>query len=108
MAGLFLAGCKKHSSATTTQPTNAASGGNPLTAPIDYLGAIGKAQQSARKTVSSVGLQQAIQMFYAQEGRFPKDLSELVPNYVDRLPPPPAGMKYSYDAGSGVVKVVTQ
>lgn len=111
MAGLLFVGCKKQS---TTPGTNAspsannASSGNPLTAPIDYLGAIGKAQQTARKTVSSAGMQQAIQMFQAQEGRFPNTLGELVPNYVDRIPPPPAGMKYSYDAKNGTVKVVPQ
>jgi hypothetical protein len=104
MAGLFLAGCKKQEPATKT--TNAASGVNPITAPVDYLGAISKAQQTAAKTVSSAGLQQAIQMFQAQEGRFPKDLNELSPNYVDRIPPPPAGMKYSYDPKTGVAKVV--
>jgi hypothetical protein len=106
MAGLLLAGCKKQPAATQT--TNAAPGSSPLTAPVDYLGTIVKAQQTATKTVSSVGLQQAIQMFYAQEGRFPKDLSELAPNYLDRVPVPPAGMKYNYDAKSGVVKIVAQ
>jgi hypothetical protein len=106
MAGLFLGGCKKQQPSAPT--TNAASGGNPITAPIDYLGAVGKAPKTATKIVSSAGLQQAIQMFYVQEGRFPKDLSELVPNYIDRLPPPPAGMKYSYDARDGTVKIVAQ
>jgi hypothetical protein len=106
MAGLLLAGCKKQQPAAPT--TNAASSGNPITAPIDYLGAVGQAPKTATKVVSSAGLQQAIQMFWAQEGRFPKDLSELAPNYIDRLPPPPAGMKYSYDARNGTVKVVAQ
>ena len=106
MAGLLFAGCKKEESKPAPSST---SGGNPITAPVDYLGAIGKAKQKADKTVASAGLDQAIKMFYAQEGRFPKTLNELVrPDYLNAIPPPPAGMKYSYDPTNGVVKVVKQ
>ena len=45
-------------------------------------------------------------MFYAQEGKFPKDLKELVPDYVGAIPPAPAGMKYDYDPKTGAVKVL--
>jgi len=107
VAGLLFAGCQKRES--TPKPTNTSdSVGNPITAPVDYLGAVGKAQKAATKTISSVGLQQAIQMFYAQEGRFPKELKELSPDYLGQIPPPPVGMKYSYDPKTGVVKVVPQ
>src|SRR5579872_1221424 len=63
-AALFLAGCGDHSS-KTAQTTNSTSGssGNPLTAPVDYLGALGNAQKLAVKTVDTASLNQAIQMF---------------------------------------------
>ena len=105
VAGLLFGGCQKHES--TPKATNTSdSVGNPITAPVDYLGAVGQAQKSATRTVSTVGLQQAIQMFQAEEGRLPKDLKELSPNYLGQIPPPPVGMRYSYDPKTGVVKVV--
>jgi len=103
MAGFFLCGCGKGGDAEKP----ASSSGNPVTAPADYLGAAAKAKKSADTTVANTGLNQAIKLFYAQEGRFPKDLNELVrPEYLNAIPPPPTGMKYAYDASTGVVKVV--
>jgi len=104
LAGLLISGCGKE--ATPSPSATNTSGGNPLTAPVDYLGAVGKAKQSADKTLSAVGIDQAIKMFSAQEGRMPKDLNELVPSYISRIPPAPTGMKYSYDPKTGVVQVV--
>lgn len=102
-----LVGCGD-SAKTESKPTNGTSSGNPLTAPVDYLGAVGKAQKTAGKTVSSAGLTQAIKMFEAQEGRLPKSLNELVPEFMDKVPPPPAGMKYLYNPADGSLKVVPQ
>ena len=104
MAGLLLlGGCGKSGESSNTTGAS----GNPVTAPVDYLGAAGKAKVSSDKAVSSAGLNQTIKLFYAQEGRFPKDLNELVrPDYLNAIPPPPAGMQYSYDPASGVVKVL--
>ncbi len=102
LAGLLLAGCKKSDSAAGQTNTT----GNPLTAPADYLGAVGKAHQSAVKLVDSVGLKQAIGQFYAVEGRFPKDLNELVTQkYLPSVPQPPAGKKIIYDPKTGDVKI---
>ena len=106
-AGLVLAGCGKDESGSTGR-TNASSSGNPLTAPVDYLGAAGKAKQSASKTVLGAGLDRAIQLFYAETGRFPSDLKELAPQYLPNIPPAPVGMKYHYDPKTGVVKVMPQ
>jgi hypothetical protein len=47
-------------------------------------------------------------LFNTQEGRLPKDLNELVPNYVGKIPDAPYGSKIVYDADSGTVKVVKQ
>ena len=105
MAGLFLCGCEKRDSASPA--TNAASSGNPVTAPVDYLGAAAKAKRAAEKTVDTVGINQAVQLFQAQEDRLPRDLNELVSKkYLPSIPPPPAGMKYDYNSQSGQVRLI--
>src|SRR5258708_4069120 len=108
MAGFVLSGCGDSAkNQAKSSPSN--SSGNPLTAPVDYLGAAAQAQKKAVTTVDTVGISQAIQMFYAQEGRFPKNLNELVgPDYLSRLPAPPAGMKFNYDPATGRFNVVPQ
>ena len=106
LAGLAWAGCKKE--APAPKPANTV-GENPITAPVDYLGAVSKAKQSAVKTLSTVSLDQAVKMFFGQEGRYPKSLDELVSSgTLDKLPAAPQGMKFSYDASTGQVKVVPQ
>lgn len=83
------------------------SSGNPLTAPVDYLGAVAKAKHTADKGIETASLNQQIQLFFAQEGRYPKDLNELVSmNYMKALPVPPFGMEFKYDAAKGTVAVV--
>ena len=82
---------------------------SPLNAPADYVGALGKAQQTAVKTVDTASLDQAIQMFAGEHGRNPKDLSELVEQkLINRIPDAPRGMKIVYDADAGKVRVVAQ
>ena len=107
-AALALSGCGKKEANSTTGATNENySSGNPVTAPVDYLGAVAKAKKSAEKTIDAVNLNQAIQQFGAAEGRYPKDLNELVTEkYLPRLPEPPYGMKFVYDANTGQAKVV--
>lgn len=53
-------------------------------------------------------LDQAVQQFNVQEGRYPKTLEELTPNYVAKIPDAPYGYKIDYDATKGEVKVVKQ
>jgi hypothetical protein len=108
-ASLLLIGCGE-SSNKPAQPTNgAASGSSPLSAPADYVGALGKAQQAAVKTVDTVSLDQAIQLFNVEHGRNPKDLNELVEGkFIPKVPAAPYGMKLEYDATAGKVKVVKQ
>ena len=106
MTGLFLSACKKEqpNPATTNAPS---ASGNPLNAPADYLGEVVKARNSAEKTVDTVGINQAVQLFQVQEGRLPKNLNELVTKkYVGSIPPPPAGMKYDYNPQTGQLKIV--
>ena len=108
-ASLLLIGCGQ-SSDKPAQPTNgAAVGSSPLSAPADYVGALGKAQQLAVKTVDTASLNQAIQMFSVENGRNPKDLNELVEKkFIPSIPAAPYGMKLEYDAAAGKVKVVKQ
>ena len=105
LAGLLISGCGKDAPPSSGS-TNTSSSGNPLTAPVDYLGAVSKAKKTADKTVATVGIDQAIKMYSAEMGTMPKNLNELVPSYLPSIPPAPAGMKYDYDPKTGVVKVV--
>ena len=82
------------------------SAGNPLTAPLDYVGAVGKAKKSSEKRVNLANIQNAIKQFEAVEGRNPKTLNELVTEgYFSRAPRPPRGMRYVYNPKTGQVGV---
>jgi hypothetical protein len=109
IASLLLVGCGGQSDKGAQATNTTTSGSTPFSAPADYVGALGKAKQAAEKTVDTATLNQAIQMFSVEKGRFPKDLNELVAEkYIPKLPPAPYGMKLDYDAASGKVKVVKQ
>ena len=112
-----VAGCGKKETPPADNSTNKAgafnnaisnnSSGNPVTAPVDYLGAVAKAQQSSIKSIDTAYINQAVQQFQAMEGHLPKDLQELVTEkYLVRLPQVPHGMKLEYEAATGKVKVV--
>src|SRR5512133_2153337 len=73
-----LAGCGQSSNSSKTGTNAAAGSGSPVDAPADYLRAAVNAQQAAVKTVDTASVQRAIQMFSVEEGRYPKDLDELV------------------------------
>ena len=104
---LFAAGCGDHSDKPTQASNSTSSSSSPLTAPADYVGALGKAKQDATKTAGTASLDQAIQAFGADKGRNPKDLEELVKEkYLPKIPDAPYGMKFQYDATAGTVRVV--
>jgi len=117
-AGLFLAGCGQSSSTKPAQGTNAVSAGtnaepkydtgNPLTVVPDYLGAVVQAQKHAEKVIDVSYINEDIQMFNAGEGHYPKDLQEMIPNYLGKIPPVPNGYKLLYDTNTYTVKVVKQ
>ena len=104
----LFCGCDNKDTTPPPKATNStAATGNPLTAPVDYLGAVGKARERSIKTIDTVSLNQNIQLFYAQEGRFPKSLDELVEQkYLPSLPAAPYGMKIQYNPATGKVDVV--
>src|ERR1039458_7795593 len=97
----LLAGCGEKS---TSQAQ-----GTPSTNPADITNnTLVNAKRTADKTIDVSFLNQAIQLFNVQEGRYPKNLQELVPNYVAKIPDAPPGFKIVYDVTSGTVKVVQQ
>lgn len=109
LGGLLLVGCSDSSNHPAPGSTNAPTDGSVLTAPVDYLNTVAKSKHSADKIVDTASLNKAIEMFGVQEGRHPKDLDELVvKKVIPTVPPPPAGMKFEYDAKTGTVKVVKE
>jgi hypothetical protein len=108
LVGLItLTGCGKKEIAPAKSTNDATATGNPLTAPVDYLGAVSKAKKVSEKTIDTAYLNQAVQMFNAAEGRYPKDLNELVAEkYIPKIPEAPYNMKIVYDAARGQVRVV--
>jgi len=108
LVAVVVCGCGGKEEKSAKESTNApTAGGNPITAPVDYLGSIAKAKKVSEKTIDTASLNQAVQLFQASEGRLPKDLNELVTEkYLPRLPDAPYGMKILYDASTGQVKVV--
>jgi hypothetical protein len=104
-AAALLAGCRGKSD-STAQGTNTVStatngfGG--------YVKSLGEAQKTADKTIDLTSINKALELFNVQEGRFPKELKELVPSYLPKIPDAPAGSKLVYDAANGTVKVVPQ
>jgi hypothetical protein len=97
----LLAGCGDHSK--TTQGVNAVS--NVVNAPANYLTTVVQAQQHADKVIDVSYINQAIQLFQVSEGRLPKNLQELVPNYISKVPAAPLDGTLVYDATAGMVKV---
>ena len=108
VTALLYVGCKRAEPPSTPSNTaaTAPTSSSPILAPVEYLGAAATGKRNAEKTIDTVSLNRAIQAFSATEGRLPKDLSELSPAYLPKLPPPPYGMKYDYNPASGDVKVV--
>src|SRR6266481_203854 len=110
LAVVLLLGCDQKPQSSGGGTTNtSSSGGSVLPAPVYYLRAAGKAQQSAVKTVDTASLNQAIQLFNVEKGRNPKDLDELVrQKFISQIPAAPYGTKLVYDPVAGKVSVVKQ
>jgi hypothetical protein len=103
---LLITGCQRQEPSRPAAEERTAPG-NPLTAPVDYLGAVNKAQRAAGNTLDTAAVKQAVQLFQAQEGRFPRHLNELVQSgYLARIPQPPSGMQWRYNPATGEVGLV--
>jgi hypothetical protein len=98
---LVLAGCND-----STPPDRETAAPNTSTAPGDYLNNLAAAEKRATKTVDTAAVNRAIETFYVQEGRFPKDLLELVElKYIPAIPRLPEGASWDYDTNTGVVMI---
>jgi ABC-type uncharacterized transport system auxiliary subunit len=80
-AAALLAGCggKSGSGAQGTNSVSTATNGFG-----GYVKSLGEAQKTADKTIDVTSINQEIQLFNVQEGRNPKNLQELVPNFPTR------------------------
>jgi hypothetical protein len=105
-AALLLAGCGEKAGQKTTEAVNAVS--NVVDAPLNYVSAVVQAKKHAENVIDVSYINQDIQMFNASEGRYPKDLQELIPNYLGKMPEVPLGYKLVYDTNSYTVKAVPQ
>ena len=106
-AALALCGCGKQQNAPPPAAAPASSSSSGTSG--NYLGALAHGEQRAVKTIDVTSLNENLQLFNAQEGRYPKDLDELVTqHYLGKLPAPPVGMKFVYDAEQGKVSVAPQ
>ncbi len=97
-------------SACSDQPEpdiNDNSSGNPVTAPVDYLGALNKGR---KKVIIDAGLMQvnnAINQFKATNPQPPASLQELInEGLLAELPAVPNGMKWQYNPQTGEAAVV--
>jgi len=81
-------------------------GSNSATAPADYLNDSVKAEKHAFKKIDVTAVNKAIESYYVQEGRFPKDLMELVEkSYLAQIPELPDGATWVYDTNVGLAQI---
>lgn len=109
LLAVVIAGCKPAdtSSTKTEQPSSTQPGGNPLTAPVDYLGATAKGKKIGESTAALAPVLQALQQFHTLEDRYPADLAELVKaGLLARVPTAPAGQRIDYNPSTGTVRMV--
>ena len=111
--GLIFVSCSANeeenasSPETSPQTESATENDNPLTAPVDYLGAVVAAKGRAESKLAIASVSQAIQQFSVMEERLPATLDALVSKqYLARLPQIPQNLRYQYDPTTGSVDLV--
>ncbi|MGQ0637565.1 MAG: hypothetical protein ACT4QC_23400 [Planctomycetaceae bacterium] len=76
---------------------------DPILAPLQAYGPI-------MEQISKLGIDQAVALFHASEGRYPKDYDEFMQRIVKenniRLPVLPFGGRYVYDEATHSLKIV--
>jgi hypothetical protein len=99
-----LAGCGKNQSDSSQSTTTA-----PPAPSGNYLDTLANSRDHAVGVVDLASINQAIQVFNANEGRYPVDLNELVTNkMIGEIPPTPRGKKLDYNPATGEIKLVDQ
>lgn len=117
---LVLTGCpeKRRPAGSATKPKPTAN--TPAAAPdsekkttatgplAEYGRNLVNAEKTATQVTGLVSLEQAVRQFEVVEGRFPRNLDELiVGRYLGKLPNPPRGKRFTYDSKTGKVNVET-
>ena len=86
---------------------NENSSGNPVTAPVDYLGAVNKGRNRAIINAGLLQVNSALNQFKATSSQPPASLQELITEgLLAELPAVPNGMKWNYNPQTGVASVV--
>ena len=108
LGALVLTGCGNNSS-NSPQPTNAAPAAQTPAAGGNYGSSLANAQNQAVSVLGQTSIQEAIRNFNISEGRYPKNLDELVSTrFLSQIPPAPRGKKYDYNAATGEIKLADQ
>ena len=106
-AALVLAGCGNDQGGSSQ--TNSVSSGAQPAAAGNYLDTLANSRDRAVKVIDTASLTQAIQIFNATEGRYPKDLEELVTSkLIAQIPQTPRGKKLDYNSATGDLKLVDE
>ncbi|HNS33093.1 MAG TPA: hypothetical protein PKN36_09000 [bacterium] len=76
--------------------------------PVNAAGKYGDVMVKTKKEAESINavlpLKQLVDSYWAEEGKYPASLQNLVTSgYVKKLPDPPEGTEYDYDPLSGSV-----
>ncbi len=75
-----------------------------MNAAEQYANVMVKTRQKAKGMDSVLPLKQLVDSYWAEQGKYPASLQELVTNgYINELPAPPAGMEFTYDPATGSV-----
>ncbi len=78
----------------------------PLNAIEKYGGVMGSALKKSKAMDDVLYMKNKINTFQIQEGRYPYSLNELVEKqYLEKLPEPPKGATFHYDASTGKIEV---
>jgi len=103
LAAISLAACaRERSRAVSDEEYDAAAEG-----PRDYRQMLDRARERQGETTLLTKLQDAVERFQFDLARLPTNLTELVAQrYLDRIPPPPSGMAFSFDPVHGNVSLV--
>lgn len=78
---------------------------NPITGPLE-------AYQPLKQKIAGLGIDYALRLFQATEGRYPKDHAEFMSRIIAennmRLPTLPKGLKYQYDVQNHKLVVIRE
>ena len=102
--GLLSSACSEQSE----PDINENSSGNPVTAPVDYLGAVNKGRKKATIDAGLMQVNNALNQYKATNPGPAGSLQELISEgLLTELPSLPNGMKWQYNPKTGEASVTT-